>query len=41
MSKVEKVLATGKTHTTHSAAGHSLRGHNGHLDIALSSPGAA
>ena len=35
MSKIEKVLATGKTHTTRSAVG----GHNGNLDIELSSPG--
>jgi Ohr subfamily peroxiredoxin len=38
MSKIEKVLATGKTHTTASAAGS---GHNGSLDITLSSPGSA
>ncbi len=37
MSKIEKVLATGKTHTTHSGVG----GHNGNLDIELSSPGSA
>ena len=37
MSKIEKVLATGKTHTTHSRVG----GHNGNLDIELSSPGSA
>jgi len=37
MSKIEKVLATGKTHTTHSSVG----GHNGNLDIELSSPGSA
>jgi Ohr subfamily peroxiredoxin len=36
MSKIEKVLATGKTHTTVSAAGR-----NGNLDIQLSSPGNA
>ena len=36
MSKIEKVLATGKTHTTHSSAGVTSRGHNGTLDIALS-----
>mgnify|MGYP006151367805 CR=1 FL=1 len=35
MSKIDKVLATGKTHTTASAAG----GHNGNLDITLSTPG--
>ena len=37
MSKIEKVLATGTTHTTASAAG----GHNGNLDITLSTPGSA
>jgi len=37
MSKIEKVLATGKTHTTYSGVG----GHNGNLDIVLSSPGSA
>lgn len=36
MSKIEKVLATGKTHTMHSSAGVTSRGHNGTLDIALS-----
>jgi Ohr subfamily peroxiredoxin len=41
MSKIEKVLATGKTHTTLSAAGTTSRGHNGNLDIVLSSPGSA
>ena len=41
MSKIEKVLATGKTHTTPSAAGNTSRGHNGNLDIVLSSPGSA
>jgi Ohr subfamily peroxiredoxin len=41
MSKIEKVLATGKTHTTVSAAGNTSRGHNGNLDIQLSSPGNA
>ncbi|MHC8366502.1 Ohr family peroxiredoxin [Pseudomonas sp. ZT5P21] len=39
MSKIEKVLATGKTHTSLSAAGTTSRGHNGNLDIVLSSPG--
>ena len=39
MSKIEKVLVTGKTHTTLSAAGNTSRGHNGNLDIELSSPG--
>jgi osmotically inducible protein OsmC len=41
MSKIEKVLATGKTHTTLSSAGNTSRGHNGNLDIELSSPGSA
>ncbi|MCP1496651.1 Ohr subfamily peroxiredoxin [Pseudomonas migulae] len=39
MSKIEKVLVTGKTHTTHSSAGTTSRGHNGTVDITLSSPG--
>ncbi|NVZ67390.1 peroxiredoxin, partial [Pseudomonas gingeri] len=37
MSKIEKVLPTGKTHTTHSSVG----GQRGNLDIELSSPGSA
>ena len=37
MNKIEKVLATGKTHTTFSDAGNSAHG----LDIQLSSPGNA
>ncbi|WP_166359709.1 Ohr family peroxiredoxin [Pseudomonas akapageensis] len=41
MSKIEKVLVTGKTHTTASSAGKTSRGHNGTLDIQLSSPGSA
>lgn len=41
MSKIEKVLVTGKTHTTHNRAGYTSRGHNGNLDIELSSPGSA
>ncbi|MBV6824587.1 Ohr family peroxiredoxin [Pseudomonas sp. PD9R] len=41
MSKIEKVLASGKTHTTHNAASNTSRGHNGNLDIELSSPGSA
>ncbi|WP_448145055.1 Ohr family peroxiredoxin [Pseudomonas silesiensis] len=41
MSKIEKVLATGKTHTTVSEAGLTSRGHNGSLDITLSTPGNA
>lgn len=40
MSKIEKVLVTGKTHTKASTAGASSRGHDGSLDIELSSPGA-
>ena len=40
MSKIEKVLASGKTHTTLSSAGVTSRGHNGNLDIVLSSPGS-
>ncbi|EJM57663.1 Ohr family peroxiredoxin [Pseudomonas sp. GM48] len=39
MSKIEKVLVTGKTHTTLNSAGNTSRGHNGNLDIELSSPG--
>ncbi|MBM7060580.1 Ohr family peroxiredoxin [Pseudomonas sp. UL073] len=38
MSKIEKVLVTGKTHTTASSAGITARGHDGSLDIQLSSP---
>lgn len=41
MSKIEKVLVTGKTHTTLSNADKTLRGHIGNLDIELSSPGSA
>ena len=41
MSKIEKVLASGKTHTKMSAAGVTSRGHNGTVDIQLSSPGNA
>ena len=41
MSKIDKVLATGKTHTIASAAGNTSRGHNGSLDITLSTPGTA
>ncbi|QKG65522.1 Ohr family peroxiredoxin [Pseudomonas sp. B14-6] len=40
MSKIEKVLASGKTHTTMSSTGTTSRGHNGSLDIVLSSPGS-
>jgi hypothetical protein len=38
MSKIEKVLATGKTHTTVSNAGTTSRGHDGSLDITLATP---
>lgn len=41
MSKIEKVLATGKSHTTLSTSGSTPRGHNGKLDIQLSTPGSA
>ncbi len=41
MSKIEKVLATGKTHTTVSSKGTTARGHDGSLDIQLSSPGSS
>ena len=41
MSKIEKVLATGKTHTTLSSSGNTSRGHNGNLDIELSTTGSA
>ncbi|MBZ9785490.1 Ohr family peroxiredoxin [Pseudomonas sp. REP124] len=41
MSKIEKVLASGKTHTTRSGTGNTSRGHNGSLDIELSSPGSS
>lgn len=40
MSKIEKVLASGKTHTTMSSTGTASRGHNGTLDIVLTSPGS-
>ncbi|POF43852.1 peroxiredoxin [Pseudomonas laurylsulfativorans] len=40
MSKIEKVLATGKAHTTLSNGGTTSRAHNGKLDIELSSPGS-
>jgi Ohr subfamily peroxiredoxin len=40
MSKIEKVLASGKTHTTLSDAGNTFRGHTGSLDIRLSSSGS-
>jgi osmotically inducible protein OsmC len=41
MSKIEKVLMTGKTHTTVSSTGSITRGHIDSLDIQLSSPGSA
>lgn len=40
MSKIEKVLVTGKTHTSLSSAGTTSRGHNGNLDIELSTLGS-
>jgi lipoyl-dependent peroxiredoxin len=40
MTKIEKVVYTGKTHTTGGRDGAS-RSSDGHLDIKLSSPGAA
>ena len=40
MTKIEKVVYTGKTHTTGGRDGASLSS-DGHLDIKLSSPGAA
>jgi Ohr subfamily peroxiredoxin len=40
MSQVEKVLYTGKTHTTGGREGAS-RSSDGHLDIKLSSPGSS
>ncbi|WP_124094754.1 OsmC family protein [Burkholderia gladioli] len=39
MNTVEKVLTTGKTHTTFSGGPGVPRGHNSRLDIALSSQG--
>ncbi|MDB5983432.1 MAG: OsmC family protein, partial [Pseudomonas sp.] len=41
MSKIEQVLASRKTHTTLTIADNKSRGHNGNLDIELSSPGSA
>lgn len=41
MSKIEKILVTGKTHTALSASGNTSRGHNGTLDIELSTVGSA
>ena len=40
MSKIEKVLATGKTHTTVNNTAGASRGHYDSLNIQLSSPGA-
>lgn len=40
MSKIDKVLATGKTYTILSAAGNTPRGHDGTVDMRLSSPGS-
>ncbi len=40
MSQVEKVLYTGKTHTTGGREGAS-RSSDGHLDVKLSSPGSS
>lgn len=39
MSKIEKVLVTGKTQTTPSLTGTTARGHDGSVDIVLSLPG--
>jgi Ohr subfamily peroxiredoxin len=39
MSKIQKILVTGKTHTTASDAGGISRSHDGNLDIQLSAPG--
>lgn len=41
MSKIEQILATGKSHTRLNSAGITARGHNGKLDIDLSTPGSA
>jgi lipoyl-dependent peroxiredoxin len=40
MSKIEKVLLTGKTHTTPSEVGSILRSHDGNLNIHLTGTGA-
>ncbi|MBP0593333.1 Ohr family peroxiredoxin [Paraburkholderia sp. LEh10] len=39
MTKIEKVLFTGKTHTTASSRPGASRGHEGRLDIRLSASG--
>jgi len=39
MTKIEKVLFTGKTHTTASQHAGAKRGHEGSLDLRLSAPG--
>ncbi|KPG96005.1 peroxiredoxin [Pseudomonas sp. RIT-PI-q] len=39
MSKIQKVLFTGKTHTKFSGTGSPSHGHDGTLDIELSWPG--
>ncbi|KWA22153.1 peroxiredoxin [Burkholderia territorii] len=41
MSKIEKVLYTGKTHTTSGGRDGAARSSDGRLDIQLSSPGSA
>ncbi|HDR9286698.1 organic hydroperoxide resistance protein [Burkholderia multivorans] len=41
MSKIDKVLYTGKTHTTSGGRDGSARSSDGRLDIRLSSPGSA
>lgn len=41
MTKIEKVLFTGKTHTTASRVDGNSRNNHGRLDIKLSSPGGA
>jgi Ohr subfamily peroxiredoxin len=39
MSKIQKVLTTGKTHTTSSDAGGFSRSHDGNVNIHLTAPG--
>jgi lipoyl-dependent peroxiredoxin len=41
MTRIDTVLFTGKTHTTASSHAGEPRGHEGRLDISLSSPGQA
>jgi len=41
MPQLEKVLYTGKTHTTSGGRDGTSRSSDGHLDIALSSPGSS